>query len=233
MKSINKVLYAPINVLKKIDKVRWPFSSVWPDPTIKITRELRWRFDIPTERYSHNWNSYSEFLIGTNIAHHFAGYDQLDMPLIVIDKHTELYNRPKCGAWVYYELLNGREVHLVLPENAPDLKDQRLCYLPYTHNLSIYSESDIEEISIRGHSFLIESFETLSKRCKQMEIKQVSVDEDFFGYRWKISSLNDIMSLVDLKEQDRFDFWVEGMYNTRVKHYVEAFSGILMIYSIH
>lgn len=196
------------------------------EPARKLSELLGEQFNIPVSRYQDGWVNPNRILIGTNIAHHLAG-GVSDLPLVVIDKHTDMYANgsvPLCydyRAWVYYEIKKRSEVHLVMP-TVDSLSLGRSC-IPEGHEqkFHIYSLDSRKKAKfiILGEDNesikreIEKEVESLENLWKMQGPKQISTDFDFCLSAESGILEGIIQNLIAVGNV--YDFWLDaGLYQS-------------------
>ena len=174
-------------------------------------------------------------IIGQNWQHQVAGHIRdVKTPLIVFDKHTDMYctagipEKEDSANWVYFQLKQGREVHLMLTNITYIYKSSSR--LPKGSKLTVYSSRGAREarFNLEAQSGCLEK-SMIGKRVKHISElsklksvrKQISFDEDFLNENWKASELEALLAPI-VSKGDTIDFWVEGMYYTSPKTIAEG-----------
>jgi len=156
----------------------------------------------------------NSLLLGINTEHHLA-YHLSDLPLIVFDQHTDMYDSymelgMHSGNWICWALKNRPEIHLVMP-NFEEL-DLKNSIIPkgYVHKLSIYCFNGPSEIVRDDFKIRTKSIKLL---CKELEgkRKQISIDFDFLeiptvGTHRSVKIMSKIIEKI-IRKRDFFDFW--------------------------
>lgn len=196
------------------------------EPARKLSELLGEKFNVPISRYQDGRVNPNNILIGTNITHHLAG-DVSDLPLVVIDKHTDMYANGSVRscydyrAWVYYEIRKRPEVHLVMPA-TDSLSLGRSC-IPEGHEqkFHIYSLDGRKKAkfiilgddneSIKGE--IEKEAEGLENLWKMPGPKQISIDFDFC-----LSAESGILEGIIqhlIAAGNVYDFWLDaGLYQS-------------------
>ena len=150
-----------------------------------------------------------------------------DLPLVVIDKHTDMYANGSVRlcydyrAWVYYEIMKRPEVHLVMPA-TDSLSLGRSC-IPEGHEQTfhIYSLDSRKKAkfiilgddneSIKGE--IEKEAEGLENLWKMPGPRQISIDFDFC-----LSAESGILEGIIqrlIAAGNVYDFWLDvGLYQS-------------------
>lgn len=168
----------------------------------------------------------SRLVIGHNMRHEIAG-KLSKLPLVVFDKHTELFcnqsdKKGVCYNWLTFQLKQGREVHLVLTEAHYMNLHTRV---PEGSKLKVYSNNgpakiflgfDSKDKAVKKEVLGLEELVKLDSRKKQ-----ISFDEDYLPLNWKSEKVSDLV-LPIINTKDRFDWWFDSGYNTKPRKLANA-----------
>ena len=188
-------------------------------PAFELAEALGKRFNIPVSEYNNTKLNQKGVLIGTNSHHHLAG-GLSDLPLVVIDKHTDMYaNGPVptsygYNTWVYYEIRKKPEVHLIIPK-VDSLSLGRSC-IPegYEQKFHIYSLDGQK----KARFFVLDDdgsvkreiekeVEDLENLVRTSGPKQISTDFDFYQDK-KSREIEDIIEGL-IAAGNVYDFWLD------------------------
>lgn len=196
------------------------------EPAFELSKLLGKKFNIPESRYQNGGVNPNCLLIGTNDRHHLAG-GVSDLPLIVKDKHTDMYANGSVptsysySTWVYYEIRKRPEVHLVMP-TVDSISLGRSC-IPegYEQKFHIYSLDGQKKAkfiilgddneSIKGE--IEKEVENLENLGRISGPKQISTDFDFYWDK-KSREIEDIVEGL-IAAENVYDFWLDsGIYQS-------------------